>query len=273
MALVTLPAVRTATASIGTQLGSYVSVNPAVLGTSGGTSGSMITTGAGNITIETLNEFSFIAIDQPILATGTGSIRLNSGYRPAEGYAVRLNADLITNTGNINFSTALNAQAAATPPSPVGLSSTSAVLLAGNAGVNLSSTGGGSVFFSSTLDATATQTLQINTSGNFTVFGSIGNVGNGLGDIILGGLLNGNGTITGLNSVWFNSSLIAESITVNNASSYVRNGSINPGLGSTFNGVLIVGAQIYNNSVSSWPALDLRTVGNNANQIQWIINR
>jgi hypothetical protein len=172
---------------------------------------------------------------------------------------------LITNTGNINFSTAANAQAAATPPSPVGLSSTSAVLLAGNAGVNLSSTGGGSVFFSSTLDATSTQTLQINTSGNFTVFGSIGNVGNGLGDIILGGLLNGNGTITGLNSVWFNSSLIAESITVNNASSYVRNGSINPGLGSTFNGVLIVGAQIYNNSVSSRPALDLRTVGNNAN--------
>ncbi|NBY00692.1 MAG: hypothetical protein EBQ87_01725, partial [Planctomycetes bacterium] len=51
-------------------------------------------------------------------------------------------------------------------------------------------------------------------------------------------------------------------ITVNNASTYVRNGSINPGLGSTFNGILIVGPQIYNNSVSSRPALDLRTVNN-----------
>jgi hypothetical protein len=252
----------TATASIGTQLGSYVNLNPTRLATvAGGTASALVTSGAGNISIDATNEFSFISIDKPISATGTGSIRLNAGYRPAEGYAVRLNADLITNTGNINFSSAGSAQAGATPPSPVGLSSTSAVLLAGNAGVNLTSTGGGSVFFSSTLDATATQTLQINSSGNFTVFGSIGNVGNGLGDIILGGQLGGNG----LNSVWFNGSLIAESLTVNNANTYVRNGSINPGLGSTFNGVLIVGPQIYNNSVSSRPALDLRTVGNNAN--------
>ena len=77
-----------------------------------------------------------------------------------------------------------------------------------------------------------------------------------MGDIILGNeLASGNG----INSLWFNGSLFAESLTVNNASSYVRNGSMNPGLGKNFNGVLIVGRQVYDNSISSRPSIDLRT--------------
>ncbi len=247
-----------AVAIVGQQTGSTIVFNPQrLIAVPGGSATGMITTGGGDIVLEANNEFSYIQIDQPITTTGTGQIRITAGHRPAEGYAVRLNANLTTNTGNINFSTAGQQQNfGAAPPSPTGLNSTSDVLLAGTTGVNITSTGGGSVFFSSMLDAVSRQDLQINTSGSFTVYGNIGSVNGGLGDIILGNQLS-NGL--GLSSLWFNAGLIAESLTINNSSSFVRNGAIASGAG--FNGVLIVGTQTYNNVASLRPALDLRTVG------------
>lgn len=108
-----------ATATVGVQLGSTISVNPVTLGSTGlGTNAAMITTGSGGITLDASNEFSFISIDQPIVASGAGSIRMNAGYRPSEGYAVRLNADITTNTGNIVFYNQAANNAA--PPSPQG---------------------------------------------------------------------------------------------------------------------------------------------------------